>query len=201
MRTCAFCGGKAHYRDGQTGRHVCLEHARLEVVAAGRRTPAPPLTIRPATTADRDRIEELSLHFWDEIEVDCFDRQYDVLVCPAFVACHDDEVVGVASYVLEADWEALVLVVLHILPDYQGRGGGWALLEAVRDQAEQHGLRRILVATSNDDLPALALYQRYGFQIAEVIRGRVAGDHGGEFPGFAGIPVRDEVRLEYRFKV
>jgi ribosomal protein S18 acetylase RimI-like enzyme len=201
MRPCAFCGGKAHYRDGQTGEHVCLEHARLEVVAAGRRTPAPPLTIRPAAAGDRARIAELSLYFWDETEVDCFDRQYDVLVYPAFVACDGDEVIGVASYALEADWEALVLVVLHILPDYQGRGGGWALLEAVHDQAEQRGARRILVATSNDDLPALALYQRYGFHIAEVIRGRIAEDHGGEFPGFAGILVRDEVRLEYQLQV
>jgi ribosomal protein S18 acetylase RimI-like enzyme len=62
-------------------------------------------------------------------------------------------------------------------------------------------LGRILVATSNDDLPALALYQRHGFRILEIIPGRIAEDHGGEFPGFAGIPVRDEVRLEYRFKV
>jgi ribosomal protein S18 acetylase RimI-like enzyme len=201
MRACAFCGGKAHYRDRQTGQHVCLEHARLGVVAAGRRIPGPPLTIRPAAAGDRARIEELSLYFWDEIEVDCFERQYDVLDCPAFVACDGDEVVGVASYALELDWEALVLVALHMLPDYQGRGGGWALLQAVRDQAEQRGVRRILVVTSNDDLPALALYQRYGFQITEVIRGRIAQDHGGEFPGFGGIPVRDEVRLEYQLRV
>jgi ribosomal protein S18 acetylase RimI-like enzyme len=201
MSVCAFCGGKAYYRDRQTGQYVCLAHARLEVVSAGRRPPAPPLAIRPATAADAARIEELSLYFWDETEVDCFDRQYDVLVCPAFVACDGGEVVGVASYAREAEWEALVLVTLHILPGSQGRAGGWGLLDAVRDHAEQQGLGRILVATSNDDLPALALYQRYGFRILEVIPGRIAADHGGEFPGFAGIPVRDEVRLEVRFRV
>ena len=201
MSMCAFCGGKAYYRDRQTGQCVCLAHARLEVVSAGWQTPAPSLAIRPAGPGDSARIEELSLYFWDETEVDCFDRQYDVLVCPAFVACDGDEVVGVASYALEADWEALVLVVLHILPDSQGRGGGWGLLEAVRDYAEQRALGRILVATSNDDLPALALYQRYGFRILEVMPGRIAEDHGGAFPGFAGIMVRDEVRLEYQLQV
>jgi ribosomal protein S18 acetylase RimI-like enzyme len=201
MRSCAFCGGKAQYRDRKTGRYFCLEHARLEVVAAERRTAAPPLAIRPAAAGDEARIEELSLYFWDETEVDCFDRQYDVLACLAFVACDGGEVVGVASYALEADWEALVLVTLHILPDHQGRGGGWALLDAVRAKAEKRGWARILVATSNDDLPALALYQRYGFRILEVIPGRIAEDHGGEFPGLAGIPVRDEVRLEYQLQV
>jgi ribosomal protein S18 acetylase RimI-like enzyme len=88
------------------------------------------------------------------------------------------------------------LVVLHILPDHQGQGGGWALLDALRDEAEEQGLGRMLVVTSNDDLPALALYQRYGFRIAEIIPGRIAQEHGGEFPGFAGIAVRDEIRLE-----
>ncbi|NIV33275.1 MAG: GNAT family N-acetyltransferase, partial [Anaerolineae bacterium] len=62
-------------------------------------------------------------------------------------------------------------------------------------------LARILVATTNDDLPALALYQRYGFRIIEIVTGRVAADHGAELVGFAGIPVRDEVRLEYHLSV
>ena len=119
-----------------------------------------------------------------------------------------DEVVGAASYAVEEAWKAGVLVMLNVLPDYQGRGGGRALLDAVREEAKGRGLARILVATSNDDLPALALYQRYGFRITEIVTGRVAEHHGvelaggerlapGELGGFAGIPVRDEVRLEY----
>lgn len=197
MSTCAFCEGRAQYRDRQTGQYVCLEHARLEVVAAGRGAPAPPPTIRAATAADTARIEELSLHFWDETEVDCFDRQYDLLACPALLACDGEEVVGLASYAVEPDRDAVVLVMLSVLPDHQGRGGGWALLDAVRDEATKRALGWILVVTSNDDLPALALYQRYGFRITEILPGRVALDHGGEFPGLAGIPVRDEIRLSY----
>jgi GNAT superfamily N-acetyltransferase len=201
MRSCAFCGDKAQYRDRQTGQHVCLQHVRLEVVAVGRRAPAPPLEIRPATAGDETRIKELSLYFWDETEVDCFDRQYDVLVCPAFVACEGDYVVGIASYAVEEAWDAIVLVILNMLPDHQGRGAASALLDAVRDETARRGLARILVVTSNDDLQALAVYQRYGFRITEVLPGRIARDHGGEFPGLAGIPVRDEVRLEHQLAV
>jgi GNAT superfamily N-acetyltransferase len=156
------------------------------------------LEIRPAGEADLARIEALSLHFWDETDVDCFDRQYDVLACPAYLACAGDEVVGAACYAVENAWDAVVVVILNMLPDYQRRGGGWALLDAVRDAAARRGLGRLLLATANDDLPALALYQRYGFCITEVVTGRVAQDHGGEFPGLADIPVRDEIRLEYR---
>jgi hypothetical protein len=149
--SCTFCDGKSQYRDRRTGQYVCLAHSRLEVVAAAGSSKTLPLTIRPAATADYARIEQLSLHFWDETVVDCFDREYDLIACSALLACDGDEVVGLASYTL-----------------------------------------------SNYDLPALALYQRNGFRITEVAPGNVAQHHGGELPGFAGIPVRDEIRLEFR---
>jgi len=151
-------------------------------------------------SGDYARIEELALYFWDETDIDCFNRQYDVLACPAFLACEGDEVVGLASYAVEEAWEAMVLVMLNLLPGWQGRGGGRALLDALRDEAARRGLARILVATSNDDLPALALYQRYGFRLIEVIPGCLARHHGAELPGFAGIPVRDEIRLEIQLE-
>ena len=106
--------------------------------------------------------------------MDCFDRQYDVMACPAFVACDGDEVVGAAPFAVEEAWNAIVLVMLNVLPDYQGRGGGRSLLDAVCEEAKERGLARVLVATTNDDLPALALYQRYGFRITEIVTGRVA---------------------------
>ncbi len=196
MRNCTFCDAKSQYLDRKTGQYVCLEHARLEVVASGQHVTTAGLVIRPATDSDYGRIEELSLHFWDETLVDCFDRQYDVLACPAYLACEGKEVVGLASYTIEEAWDAVVLVLLSVLPDFQGRGAGWALLDAVRDSAAARSLGRVVVVTSNDDLPALALYQRYGFRITEVIAGLIARDHGREFPGFAGIMVRDEVRLK-----
>ena len=185
------------YRDRGTGVSVCLEHARIEVISAGYQVAAPALAIRRAAEGDSQQLEELSLYFWDETVVDCFDHQYDVVVCPAFVAYEGDEVVGLASYAVEEEWDALVLVVLNVLPAYQGRGGGRALLDAVRGEAARLGLAKLLVVTSNDDWPALALYQRYGFRIREVIPGRIAQEHGGELPGFFGVPVRDEIRLTY----
>ena len=198
MGFCAFCSAQAQYRDRTTGDYMCLEHARLDVSAAGRRESGPPLMIGPAAPADYPRIEALSLYFWDETVVDCFDRQYDVMACPAFLACDGDEIVGAAPFAVEEAWGAIVLVMLNVLPGYQGRGGGRALLDALHQEARRRDLARILVATTNDDLPALAIYQRYGYRIKEIVTGRVAEDHGDELVGFAGIPVRDEVRLEYR---
>jgi ribosomal protein S18 acetylase RimI-like enzyme len=198
MRSCEFCDAHAQYRDRRTGRYVCLAHARLEVVAAGQQGPIRPLDIRPAGPEDYGRIEELARYFWGETVVDCFGRQYDVMTCPAFLACEGDGSegrIGVISYAAEEVWDAVVVVMLNILPEWQGRDGGRSLLNAVHGEAKKGLLGRLLVATTNDDLPSLALYQRYGFRIEEVIPGLVARHHGGEFPGFSDILVRDEIRL------
>ena len=193
---CALCDAKPQYRDRHTGQYLCLEHARLDVIAAGGQTSRSPLAVRPATAADYDRVKELALYFWDETEVDCFGREFDVLACPAFLACDGDDVVGLASYAVEPGWDAVVLVMLNVLPTCQDRDGGSALIRAVVNEAARLGQARILVATSNDDLVALALYQRQGFRLVELVPGAVAQHHGGELAGFAGIPVRDEIRLE-----
>jgi ribosomal protein S18 acetylase RimI-like enzyme len=198
VNPCAFCSAPAQYRDRVTGDYLCLGHARLDVTAPAQGESGPPLAIRPASPADYPRIEELSLYFWDETVVDCFDRQYDVMACPAYLACDGERVVGAAPFAVEEAWGAIVLVMLNVLARYQGRGGGRSLLDAVHHEARERDLARILVVTTNDDLPALALYQRYGFRILEILAGRVAADHGGAFAGFAGIPVRDEIRLEFR---
>ncbi len=193
---CAFCDARPQFRDRHTGQYLCLEHARLDVVAAGGRSPGPSLTVRPATAADCDRVKELALYFWDETEVDCFGREYDVLACPAFLACDGGDIVGMASYAVEPGWDALVLVMLNVLPACQDRDGGGALIAALVEAAARLERARILVATSNDDLLALAFYQRHGFHLVELIPGVIARHHGGELVGFSGIPVRDEIHLE-----
>ena len=192
---CAFCGEPAWYRCARTAAPVCPRHARLEVVAVEDKGSREALEVRAAEPENRGRMEEIALHFWGETEVECFSRVHDMLELPALVAELDGEVVGFLSYAAEGD--RLNLVMLNVLPDCQGHGAGKALLRAVIGLARTLGLSRLVVATSNDDLPALAFYQRAGFTIEEVVPGRILEHHGGEEDGFAGIPVRDEVRLQF----
>ena len=95
-------------------------------------------------------------------------------------------------------WDGRRIYLHHfgIQPDWQGRGVARALIAAVQDAARGAGATRMVVATTNDDLPALVLYQRLGFTITEVLPGKLVEHHGGIEPGFASIPVRDEIRME-----
>jgi ribosomal protein S18 acetylase RimI-like enzyme len=196
MPTCAHCEANALYHDRHGNGYLCLAHARLEVTGPRGTAPRPPLTIRPATPADRPRIAELADYFWGEVEVECFDHSYKVDELPAYVARDGDEIVGVASYAHEEKGNAVNLVMLNVLPRWQGRGAARELIAAVTDVARAEGAARVVVATTNDDLLALGLYQRLGFTITQVLVGKLLEHHGGAEPGFAGIPVRDEIRLE-----
>ena len=194
MSLCAHCDANALYRDRESNFLLCSVHSRLEVVGPRGKAPRPPLTIRPATPEDQPCIAELADFFWGELQVECFDRSYQVDALPAYVACDEDEIVGVASYVREE--ETTNLVMLNVLPRWQGRGAAGDLITAVTDMARAEGANRVIVATTNDDLPALGLYQRLGFTITEVVVGKLVEHHGGIELGFAGIPVRDEIRME-----
>jgi ribosomal protein S18 acetylase RimI-like enzyme len=183
---CAYCDANAVYRAANDAP-VCLVHARLTVTPARDEARAKPLTVRPA-------IETLARYFWGETEVDCFGQSYDVLALPAFVVETDDDVVGCLVYAVEGEMMTVVMM-LNVLPAHQGIGVGSRLLQAAIAEARSRGLAAIRVATTNDDLPALALYQKQGFRLTGLLPGLVAHHHGEELAGFSGIPIRDEIQL------
>ena len=64
--------------------------------------------------------------------------------------------------------------------------------------ARRLNLLRVIVATTNDNLPALYFYQRRGYRLINLVPDSILVHTGRDAPGFAGIPVRDEVHLEKR---
>ena len=68
----------------------------------------------------------------------------------------DGERVGLLTYAIRADECEVVTIESRV----EGRGVARALLDAVRGIAESAGCRRIWLVTSNDNVRALALYQR-----------------------------------------
>jgi len=194
MPTCMYCKENAHFQDRQSGHYLCPAHARVEVVASDRGpTSSPSLTVRSATPADAPAIARLTRYFWGKTDVECFGISYHVHTLAAFVACDGDHLAGVLAYAVED--ARLNIVMLNVLPDYQGRGAARGLLGRAREEAVRLGLSRLVVATSNDDLPALDLYQRWGFRITRVLSGRLIDHHGGEEVGFGRVAVRDEIQL------
>jgi len=77
---------------------------------------------------------------------------------------------------------------------------GGALVEAVADATRAARCSRLRVTTTNDNLPALRLYQRHAFALAALHAGAVNAARERKpaisLTGHAGIPIRDEIELE-----
>src|SRR4051794_14814848 len=118
----------------------------------------------------------------------------DSLDHPALLMWAGDDLVGVATYVV--DGEACELLTLHAQHRYVGVGT--ALLEAVVTAARVAGCWRLWVVTTNDNVDALRFYQRRGFRLAQLRTGAVEASRETlkpEIPpiGAHDIPLRDEL--------
>jgi GNAT superfamily N-acetyltransferase len=123
-------------------------------------------------------------------------REHRPAALPALVAEDGGERAGLATYLIEGtDCELVTIDALTV-----GGGIGGALVEAVADTARAAGCTRLHLITTNDNLPALRLYQRHGFMLTGVRLDEVevSRRRKPQIPatGHAGIPIRDELELE-----
>jgi ribosomal protein S18 acetylase RimI-like enzyme len=193
---CKLCEEEAVYRCSVCGRLLCAEHARLATLCSSHvmRSDVQFTVHRLVSERDRSAVRKFVRRFWGEEEQLAFDRKFRVAELPAYVAKVQDDVGGFVSFSPTDD--ALIVVALGVLPKYQGCGVGSRLVKKVEGEARRLGKAKVLVSTSNDDLPALGFYQSRGFQIYQVCPNVIAEKHAKILRGIGGLPVRDELRLQ-----
>ena len=115
---------------------------------------------------------------------------------PGFAAFDGDDCVGLVTY--ELDGQACEVVTIDALRE--GKGVGTALLEAVVDAARAAGCNRVQLLTTNNNLRALAFYQKRGFRLVGLVPGAIDEERKlkPSIPEFdaQGLPIRDELHLE-----
>jgi ribosomal protein S18 acetylase RimI-like enzyme len=154
--------------------------------------PAQLIEIGPLRAEDRARVME----HWGSVAVR---RGESVAIdgLPGFVARIGGATAGRLTYAVRGDECEVVTLESEI----EGRGAGRALLDAARDAAVEAGCRRLWLVTTNDNLRALGLYQRWGLDLCAFRRGAVDESRRTlkpEIPLRAanGIPIAHELELE-----
>jgi len=122
----------------------------------------------------------------------------DALDHPAVLAWSDGRLAGVTTYIVDGD--DCEVLTLHAATRLAGTGT--ALLDAVLGIARGAGCARLWLVTTNDNVEALRFYQRRGFRLAALRPGAVDASRAALKPGippsgFFGIPIRDELELEF----
>lgn len=192
----AFGAKPSVLRCSRCGRFVDWEHARLQIVCGCRgQLELPPVLVRQATEADRPRVQELFLTDFGHLTIVAFGEVMHADAEPALVAEMRDDIAGALAYRTLGD--ALHIVALATDPLWQRSGVGGYLLAEAELLARREGRSRLVSTTSNDNLPSLYFYQRHGYRLTEIVPDAFAAHlKDPNAVGFAGIRVRDEIRME-----
>lgn len=133
----------------------------------------PKVRIRPATRDDAGEISKVILIAFGAIRELYNDEAFaDVTPDEETVASRFDEgalwvaeadgrIVGTVS--LSTEPEGLYVRSMAVLPEFQGRGIGHKLLDALHEYAAKSGARRIFLYTLPFQLGARELYEKHGY--------------------------------------
>ena len=106
----------------------------------------------------------------------------------SLVACIDGEVVGeISLHTTPTRWRMrhVASISMAVRDDWQGKGVGTALMQAVLDLADNWlNLTRIELLVYTDNAPAIALYEKFGFEIEGTHR-RMAFRNGEYVDGYS----------------
>ena len=195
-----FGAKPAVLRCSRCGKFVDWEEAQVQVICTCRpHLELPPVLIREATDSDRTAARELFQRDFGRTRVVAFGEVMDIDAMPALVAIMRQDPSGALAYRLLGD--ALHVVALATDPMWQRSGVGGHLLAEAELIARRLNLQRVVVATTNDNLPALYFYQRRGYRLTDLVPDSVIRHTHQSLSGFAGIPTRDEIRLEKKLEV
>jgi ribosomal protein S18 acetylase RimI-like enzyme len=196
MSPSVFSAKPSVLRCSRCGKFVDWADARLQIVCGCRpRLDLPPVLTREATAAEQAAALELFRRDFGRTSIASFGEVIPLSETATIVAEMQGDVSGALAW--KPRENALQIVALATEPMWQRSGVGGHLVAEAEMVARRTGATRVVLATTNDNLPALYFYQRRGYRITDVVRDAWR-DHA-ELTigvGFASIPVLDELRLE-----
>lgn len=167
-------------------------HTRLDV------------TIRPIEPRDLTWVRSELNRNWGATQISSLGVWYDADRLPGFVATIHDGVerVGLATHTIPDPGGRCEVITLSSCIENVGVGA--RLLDACTMAARNAGCERIHLTTTNDNLRAIAFYQRRGWSLIAVHAGAMdrARAIKPSIPkiGLNGLPLRDELEFEFRFR-
>jgi GNAT superfamily N-acetyltransferase len=157
-----------------------------------------PVAVRRLEPSDRPWVARTIRERWRSDIAVAHGVPYRPADLPGFVAEAGGDAVGLLTY--HVDERGLEVVTIDAFPEH--RGVGTALLNAAVGEARGQGCGRLWLITTNDNLPALGFYVRFGLRLMAVRLDALERSRAlkPEIPatGHHGIPIRDELELELR---
>jgi ribosomal protein S18 acetylase RimI-like enzyme len=125
-----------------------------------------------------------------------------VLEGDGLVAALEGEPVGLITWLAYPTSGTAEIRAVAVDPVARGRGIGRALFEAAHAALGRAGIRSAWLVTTNDNTPALRLYEGLGYRLVEVRRGAIDEIRRTIKPsiplvGHGGVEIHDELQLAF----
>ena len=122
--------------------------------------------VRPITPGDRDWVADTLVQEWTSTSVARRGELVEAAGLPGYLATLADRCVGLAL----VDIRDRAYEILSISTTEPRRGVGQALMERCFDEARATGCRRVWLVTTNNNIGAIAFYQRLGMDLLALHR-------------------------------
>lgn len=154
--------------------------------------------IKSLEQKDRENAYAILEKEWGASYIAAHGKIYYAEKMDGFVAIQNKKVVGVVFYNLSKHECEIVALISEI----ENNGIGTALIKSVQDLAIENKCKRLFLTTTNDNIRALAFYQKRGFTISNIYVDAVKESRKlkPQIPLIAdnGIPIRDEIEFEIK---
>ncbi len=149
------------------------------------------MRVRPLRPGDRAWKLATLERTWGALTVARLGELVDAADLPGFVAVDGQDAVGLLTYAERPDGIEVVTIEASV----RRRGIGRALMDAVLARASETGTRRMWLATTSDNEPAIAFYETCGMSLARVVADGVAASRRVK-PSIPNVVGRDELVFE-----
>lgn len=158
-------------------------------------------TIRPLERDDREWVAHFLDNHWGTTQIVSRGEAVYGHLLPGFVAETEENgkkrPIGLLTYNLEnGQCEIKTLDSLE-----KGLGVGTALVDMVKSAMKEAKIKRLWLITTNDNLDALRFWQKRDFKLVAIHRNAIEEARRIKpqisITGQQGIPIRDEIELEY----
>jgi ribosomal protein S18 acetylase RimI-like enzyme len=153
------------------------------------------VVVRPRSHDDRDWVVATMVEQWGSVQVARLGELVDTSGLPGYVAELAGRRVGLALTGCRGDEYEIVSISVSA----PRQGIGRALVQRCVEDATAHGCRRLWLITTNDNVGALAFYQRIGMDLCALHRHAMT--RARELK--PSIPGRDEdgVRIDHELEL
>lgn len=126
--------------------------------------------------------------------------------CDGVVAELEGRPVGLITWRAASSDSSAEIRAVAVDPGARGRGIGRALFEAAHDALAAVGVTTAWLVTTNDNAPAIRLYESLGYRVAEVRHGAIDEIRRTIKPsipvaGHGGVEMHDEIELRRAFPI